>query len=574
MPPLLDQLATYACFGLGSYRTFKALKVKATAGARDFNLLKLWCILGGLQAFEEYFEVLLAWVPFYYSFKLVALAILMAPESSFVPLAFQHLVIPAIEGLHHTLNHFVLPNVLEFVVSLPWLLLVSLFPAVDPLHDPVALAEGRPRRYGDMRGDILSSPCAISQHVSSTKKLQQFARLHQLSQPPPRLPPPNFTEQSFDSLEGGRERGHIYRADGTVGASAQSVEDSGRSKDAILQRSESSVEVDLAHEDDDSVVIDRASTLGLITVQQDIPLAVEEEGEAHNQLPSFMEPSTPIPSISIQTKDVGLSPVPIVISTPDSLSKTLRRMLTGHSDIRLRDHLFDLRTRMPPLPQDVATPAVRPTQKRRQQQLPRRPSVTKVNAGRPPSPSSRARSSSRNRTVGSGRPRSKSRDVSGEQPDVLQEPRRRSDEPPNSIKPVSIIDEKRAEKVLNGLRRGRSRRDSGGGDEKDAQNVGGGGGPSSRLQSLHSWKRGKALSQQQALSKEEEKKESSSFDDIPPESKRGDESDLVHVSPLNSPMSSKDEGPSSSGSGNNSFWKGSGMSLSRRKLGAAAATKK
>jgi hypothetical protein len=161
-----------------------------------------------------------SWIPFYYLGKCALLVLLIAPDLHVAPAVFHRAVIPGIEALHHAVNHIVIPNAVDFIVGLPWRLLVVIFPAIDASHDELICDTGADGAFsdsessssssssGDGTDDLdyddaaeraedraavvltrssrgLASPCTRSRSVASAKKVQQFASLHRLAQPPP-----------------------------------------------------------------------------------------------------------------------------------------------------------------------------------------------------------------------------------------------------------------------------------------------------------------------------------------------------------------------------------------------------
>ncbi|CAM9664656.1 unnamed protein product [Ectocarpus fasciculatus] len=123
---LASELCMVASFSLGAWKTFKVLK----HGGTDYNLLKTWCLLGLLRAFEEYFEFLVSWIPFYWLGKCLGLGLLYLPGGNIPTVVFERVVVWGMDNAHHVLNNLVVPNVVEFAVSLPWRVLLVLFPTM------------------------------------------------------------------------------------------------------------------------------------------------------------------------------------------------------------------------------------------------------------------------------------------------------------------------------------------------------------------------------------------------------------------------------------------------------------
>ena len=144
-------------------------------------------------------QFLLSWIPLYHLGKCTLLLLLLAPDLQIAAAVFQRAVIPGIQTLHHSINHIVMPNLIEIVATLPWRLLLVIFPAAaseesaaeiqfsledSDADSDVSFSEAEVvRGLSSLRG--LASPCTRSRHIASAKKMHQFASLHSLSNPPP-----------------------------------------------------------------------------------------------------------------------------------------------------------------------------------------------------------------------------------------------------------------------------------------------------------------------------------------------------------------------------------------------------
>mmetsp|Transcript_6204 Transcript_6204/g.8745 ORF Transcript_6204/g.8745 Transcript_6204/m.8745 type:complete len:301 (-) Transcript_6204:99-1001(-) len=123
---LVGQVLMLGAFGLTSWRSFKAIKSQQV----DFSLLKLWSILGLVKFLEDYFEFLISWVPFYFAAKCILLGLLLVPETGLISIVFNSLVVPSMTEIHGILNGVLLPNLIDFIVSIPLKLLIALFPMI------------------------------------------------------------------------------------------------------------------------------------------------------------------------------------------------------------------------------------------------------------------------------------------------------------------------------------------------------------------------------------------------------------------------------------------------------------
>ena len=56
------------------YKSFKLMKSRTV----DYSILRCWCVLAALFIFEEYFEWVMAWIPFFYYAKCLMLVLLVS----------------------------------------------------------------------------------------------------------------------------------------------------------------------------------------------------------------------------------------------------------------------------------------------------------------------------------------------------------------------------------------------------------------------------------------------------------------------------------------------------------------
>jgi TB2/DP1, HVA22 family len=206
-----------SCVSRNSTSCVPAFRVASLAGTPACGTSPNLALL--LRSYCTCTQIIVSWIPFYYLGKCALLVLLIAPDLHVAPAVFHRAVIPGIEALHHAVNHVVIPNAVDFIVGLPWRLLVVIFPAIDAAHDELICDTGADGAFsdsesssssnsGDYTDDLdyeddaeraeeraavlltrssrgLASPCTRSRSVASAKKVQQFASLHRLAQPPP-----------------------------------------------------------------------------------------------------------------------------------------------------------------------------------------------------------------------------------------------------------------------------------------------------------------------------------------------------------------------------------------------------
>lgn len=77
-------------------------------------------------------QFLVSWIPFYWLGKCLGLGLLYLPGGNIPTVVFERVVVCGMDYAHHVLNNLVVPNVVEFTVSLPWRVLMVLFPTTPP----------------------------------------------------------------------------------------------------------------------------------------------------------------------------------------------------------------------------------------------------------------------------------------------------------------------------------------------------------------------------------------------------------------------------------------------------------
>ncbi|CAN0133170.1 unnamed protein product, partial [Scytosiphon promiscuus] len=343
---LASELCMVASFALGAWKTFKVLK----HGGTDYNLLKTWCLLGLLRAFEEYFEFLVSWIPFYWLGKCLGLGLLYLPGGNIPTVVFERIVVWGMDNAHHVLNSLVVPNVVEFAVSLPWRVLLVLFPSMPP--PPLSSSSNRgggsaatknagrrgaiPKRRGKGLGSQL-------QHLSVRAK-STAGPMHEASrsgarraetngapaarQAPPPLPPrsPPRTPTSSAAVTRGAARSH--GDGGEPGGEREGVV-----ADAAAGESEASILVaQLLGEGADG-----GNGRGVASAAVD---AADGEGKSPESGGSAGGGG------GGDEGQGGSRPA----ARRRSFGEIVRSVVTGSSQVRLRDHLFDLNTASPAPP--------------------------------------------------------------------------------------------------------------------------------------------------------------------------------------------------------------------------------
>eukprot|EP00904_Undaria_pinnatifida_P012414 jgi/Undpi1/8302/HiC_scaffold_25.g10771.m1 len=328
---LASELCMVVSFSLGAWKTFKVLK----HGGTDYDLLKTWCLLGLLRVFEGYFEFLVSWIPFYWLSKCVGLALLLIPGGNFPSVVFENVVVWGMDNAHDVLNTLVVPNVIEFAVSLPWRVLLVLFPAMPPppfrgaglqaKKGVTGRGKGLAHRLQHLKvptspGSLMSPGVAATGRRDPPHRTGATAEVTPLgvgkrvrSKSPPPLPPrtPVKTPE--------KNQGNLNLT-GPAGAAGNIGGDEAR-----------------------DIRGDRAANT---TPEVSVHLF---EGAAS---PGFVAATSPLRNEAAGTEDSSPEVGTRGSSRRKSFGEMVRSALTGNSKVRLRDHLFDLNTASPapPLP--------------------------------------------------------------------------------------------------------------------------------------------------------------------------------------------------------------------------------
>lgn len=282
----------------------------------------------------------MSWIPFYWLGKCAGLALLFLPGGNIPSVVFERVVVWGMDNAHDTLNNLVVPNVVQFAVSLPWRMLLVLFPAIPP---PASGRAGlHPKKGVTGKGNGLAH------------------RLQHLQVPTsPTSPGANFSGD-------GRRRNSPHRAGAAVAtaevAPLQVKRVSSLSPPPLPPRTPVTTprgkEVNLTGQASAAVSIGADEAGGL------------REDHATNNTPDVARHLTERDASqdglarTPSARDEGRGGANSTEGSPEdrrgsvsrrkSFGEMVRSALTGNSEIRLRDHLFDLNTASPAPPQSAS----------------------------------------------------------------------------------------------------------------------------------------------------------------------------------------------------------------------------
>lgn len=253
-------------------------------------------------------QFLASWIPFYWLGKCFGLALLFLPEGNISSVVFQRVVVWGMDRAHHILNSLVVPNVVEFVVSLPWRVLLVLFPTLPPPASPGAGLKPIGGEKGNGRG-LASRLEHLKQN--SPRRVAGGAGGQESSFTPPLQP------QTSPRTPPGKEQ-----------------------RLAVPKKL------------DDTVVVN-GGTGRVSDVSDNSTLPVAErfnDGEATKGVvvatPAIAEVDGRVDATDNKPEGGGRGGG----ERRRSFGEILRSAFTGNSNVRLRDHLFDLNTASPAPP--------------------------------------------------------------------------------------------------------------------------------------------------------------------------------------------------------------------------------
>lgn len=264
----------------------------------------------------------MSWIPFYWLGKCFGLALLFLPDGNIPTVIFERFVVWGMDHAHDVLNNLVVPNVVQFVVFLPWRFLLVLFPTLPPPDSSYsrdsAGSAAKFRRKGNNGGRLSSrlqhlkipkTPATDAADGEPRRRRSPRTRGEQeRSQSPPRLAP---------RTPAGTARGDGEKHTGSAKATGTdiSLDREGRNSD-----------------------LSDAPASGI----PGSPLVAG--GDA---LAAVGVPCTPASGEKDSSPERGSGRS----GRRRSIGEIVRSAITGNSKVRLRDHLFDLNTASPAPPQ-------------------------------------------------------------------------------------------------------------------------------------------------------------------------------------------------------------------------------
>lgn len=292
------------------------------------------CFFSSSSYSPEPKQFLVSWVPFYWLGKCLVLALLFIPEGNISTVVFEKVVVLGMDNAHHVLNNLVVPNVVQFVVSLPWRLLMVLFPTHPSPSAGVNLSapinSGRGKRKGlASRLQHLKKPMTTTTEGYGSGDAQNMnlnqqtaaAVTREKSLSPPPLPhrisaqtSPPVKPKGGDSP---RTRSAAFASKNSKAGSNGSLSESSHA--AVVKGPLSEVEAEA--------------------------IAVATQGSEET------------------AGDAGVEDSPGKNSSPlrrRSFGDVIRSALTGNSEVRVRDHLFDLNVASPAPPPIAEPPKLDP----------------------------------------------------------------------------------------------------------------------------------------------------------------------------------------------------------------------
>lgn len=254
-------------------------------------------------------------MPFYWFGKCLGLGLLFLPDGNISTVVFEKVVVWGMDRAHHILNNLVLPNVVEFVVTLPWRLLLVVFPTLPPSDSNGVYADSQPSK--SRRG--LS---ARLQHLRMPRRARDES-LEADEVPPPAgdTPRAQVGRGRKGSATPVKSRETLKQRDspagGRVGARSGAAGTPDARKKPNLGRR-------------DAVAGGKGDSIGRKESSEKSPEASIRSGERSERGSPSSERSSRSPSRR-------------------SFGEMVRSAITGDFKIRVRDHLFDLKTASPSL---------------------------------------------------------------------------------------------------------------------------------------------------------------------------------------------------------------------------------
>ncbi|KAJ0391894.1 hypothetical protein P43SY_007268 [Pythium insidiosum] len=103
------------CLGMlsGAYESLKVLSrvEKGIDISVLRQILEFWLVLGSLRVFEEYLEFLVSWIPFFYLFKCMLLALVLMPNAKIPHVLYHGCIEPSLDHIQLVVHEHVTPLV-------------------------------------------------------------------------------------------------------------------------------------------------------------------------------------------------------------------------------------------------------------------------------------------------------------------------------------------------------------------------------------------------------------------------------------------------------------------------------
>lgn len=237
------------------------------------------------------------------------------PDGNVSTVVFERVVVWGMDQAHYILNNLVLPNVVEFVVTLPWRLLLVVFPTLPPPDSKGVYVGSEP---GKSRGRL----AARLQHLRMP--LRGRDESPQVEEVPP---PAGDTKRA----QVGRDR----KASATAVKSGETLKKRGSpAGDGVRARSGAAGVADAL----------KKPNLGRRNA-----LAGGEDDSVGRKESSDKSPEGSMRNGGRSTRGSSSSERSSRSPSRRSFGEMVRSAITGDFNIRVRDHLFDLKTASPSL---------------------------------------------------------------------------------------------------------------------------------------------------------------------------------------------------------------------------------
>lgn len=281
----------------------------------------------------------MSWIPFYWLGKCLGLGLLYLPGGNIPTVVFERVVVWGMDNAHHVLNNLVLPNVVEFAVSLPWRVLLVLFPTMPAPSSGSGSGAAKKKKKAGRGAGLRKKQAAAGggltsqlQHLNtptkkraadSTPKRAASAGAPSIQQQTPPLPARGSPSKTTP----------VVARNGVANAGSDSKHGGGGGASALVAQ--------LLDADGGTGAASRAD--GAAAIATPVPFGDEI--------------ATSPESGGSERRGGGGRP-----SRRRSFGEIIRSAVTGNSEVRLRDHLFDFSTASPapPVPSGVGGGVTKP----------------------------------------------------------------------------------------------------------------------------------------------------------------------------------------------------------------------